>query len=137
MKYRAQGTSPRDRRRDEGMMNPYGVREANNIAEADYDHTAVDYSYKVDLSDERLVRIDRIRLLTEPGFPMYDLSYCWGTLDDGRHVPVDLGRYQFTRRPRGGKGPSLHAQLVDCAKAAGRHAKRLGMLDDSTISILF
>jgi hypothetical protein len=120
--------------------NPYGDREANNIASADYDHTAVDYDYgTVDLSDPELIRIDRIRLLTDPGLPFYDLSYCWGTMKDGRHVRVDLGRYQFAR-PRGAKKGahvSLRGQLVDCAKRAGRHAKRLGMLDDDTISILF
>ena len=123
-------------------MNDYRVREANNIAGADYDHTAVDYSVgNVPLADPDLVRIDRIRLLTDPGLPFYDLSYCWGTLRDGRHVRVDLGRYQFARRPRGtaqkGSHASLRGQLVQCAKDAGRHAKQLGMLDDDTISILF
>lgn len=117
--------------------NPYGVREANNIADAAYTSSDVDYSEgNVPLSDPELVSIDRIRLLTEPGFPLYDLSYCWGTLRDGRHVRVDLGRYQFARA-RGGQGKSLKGQLIECAREAGVNAKALGMLSDSTISILF
>jgi hypothetical protein len=118
-------------------MNDYGVREDNNIADAQYTHEAVDYSEgNVPLSDPRLVRIDRIRLLTDPGCPFYDLSYCWGTLRDGRHVRVDLGRYQFARS-RGGQGKSLKGQLVECAREAKRHAHGLHMLDADVISILF
>lgn len=114
----------------------YGVREDNNIADAAYDSSALAPGVTVDLSDPDLVRIDRIRLLTERGFPAFDLSYCYGTLRDGRHVRVDLGRYQFARA-RGGQGKSLKAQLVDCARAAGRHAHGLHMLDADVISILW
>lgn len=108
----------------------YGVEEQNNIADAAYNHTAVDYSEQVRLGDERLVRIDRIRLLTEPGYPMFDLSYCYGTLTDGRHVRVDLGAHQFPRK-------GLKPALVECARKAKVHAHGLHMLDADVISILF
>lgn len=112
----------------------YGVNETNNIAFAAYDHTAIDHSEgTVWLGDDRLVRIDRIRLLTDPGCPVYDISYCYGTLRDGRHVRVDLGTHQI---PRARKGASLKYQLIQLARAAGVNAKTLGMLDDSTISLL-
>lgn len=114
-------------------MNDYGVREDNNIADAAYDHTALAHGVTVDLSDPDLVRVDRIRLLTERGCPFFDLSYCYGTLRDGRHVRVDLGRYQFARA----RGKSIKSQLVDCARAAGRHAHGLHMLDADVISILW
>src|SRR4051794_9789858 len=106
----------------------YGVREDNNIADAAYTAKDVDYSEgNVPLSDPDLVRVDRIRLLTDRDCPFYDLSYCWGTLRDGRHVRVDLGKSQFARS-RGGQGKSIKQQLVECARAAGRHAHGLHML---------
>lgn len=108
----------------------YGVNETNNIAFAAYDHTSVDYTEgDVPLSDRDLVKIDRIRLLTDPGLPFYDVSYVYGTLRDGRHVRVDLGSHQLPRK-------GLKGELIRLAKQANRYAKGLGMLDDSTISIL-
>ena len=108
----------------------YGVREDNNLADAAYTHSSVDFSEEVDLADSRLVSVDRIRFLTERDYPMMDLSYCYGTLKDGRHVRVDLGRWQFGKR-------TYKSELIAEAKAAGRFAKGLGMLDANTISILW
>lgn len=108
----------------------YGVREDNNLADAAYNHSEVDYSEQVTLDDARLVSIDRIRFLTDPGFQLLDLSYCYGTLQDGRHVRVDLNRWQFGRR-------TYKSELIAEAKAAGRFAKGLGMLDPQVISILW
>jgi hypothetical protein len=110
----------------------YGVREDQPIWMADYDHRQVDYDEGlVHLSDPRLVQVDRIRLLTDPGCPFYDISYVWGTLKDGRHVRVDLGTHQLHKG-----APGLKSQLVDLAREAGVFAKGLGMLDFDTISIL-
>ena len=120
-------------RMDQAMTTAlrYGVQEANNIAFASYDHNSVDYTEgDVPLDDPRLVSVDRIRLLTDRGFPVFDVSYVYGTLRDGRHVRVDLGVYQLPRK-------GLRRELVQIAKAHGVHAKRLGMLDDSTLSILW
>jgi hypothetical protein len=109
----------------------YGVHEDNNIAFAEYDHNSVDYSEgDVPLSDPDLIRIDRIRLLTDRGCPFFDVSYVYGTLRDGRHVRVDLGAWQLPRK-------GLRRELVRLAAEAGRYGKGLGMLDDSTLSILW
>lgn len=117
------------------IARQYGVSEDNPIDLAAYNHESVDYMEgDIPLSDKRLVRIDRIRLLTEPGYPAYDVSYVYGTLRDGRHVRVDLGTYRIAKGAKGGK--SLKAHLVDLAKAAGRHAHGLHMLDADVISIL-
>ena len=105
----------------------YGVSETNNIAFADYDHTAIEDD--VYLDDPRLVRIDRLRLLTEPGYPYYDVSYCYGTLADGRHVRVQLDEHRLSRR-------NIKGDLIAMAKRAGRYAKGLGLLDDNNWSIL-
>lgn len=32
----------------------------------------------VDWTSKRLKKITRLRLLSDPGFPMYDVSYCYG-----------------------------------------------------------
>ena len=108
----------------------YGVREDNPLGDANYTHSSVDFSEEVDLADSRLVSVDRIRFLTERDYPMMDLSYCYGTLQDGRHVRVDLGRWQFGKR-------TYKSELIAEAKAAGRFAKGLGMLEANTISILW
>ena len=109
----------------------YGVREDNPILDAAYTSDEVDYSAgQIALSDPRLGRVDRIRLLTEPGCPFFDLSYAWGTLKDGRHVQVNLGEYSFPRK-------GLKGELIRLAREAGRYAKGLGMLDDHTLSILW
>jgi len=106
----------------------YGVREDRPLSEAAYDHSEVDFSETFDLADRRLVRIDRLRLLTEPECPFMDLSYCYGTLRNGRHVPVDLGVSQFNKR-------TYKSELVEAAKAAGRYGKGMGMFD--ALSILW
>lgn len=104
--------------------------ETNNIADARYTSEDVDYARTTDLSDPRLVRIDRLRLLTDPGFPWYDISYCWGTLDDGTHVPVILPVSQFLKRR------ALKVQLVAMARQSKRFAKGLGLLDEEVLSVL-
>lgn len=106
----------------------YGVNETNNIALAAYDHTAI--TDDIQLGDDRLVKIDRLRLLTERGYPFYDVSYCYGTLRDGSHVRVYLGD---TRLPRKG----TKGYLIQLAKEAGVYAKGLGLLDEGNWSILY
>jgi hypothetical protein len=112
----------------------YGVQEDNPLALAAYTHEAIDYAAgDVPLADQDLVRIDRLRLLGDSdgwAYPYLDVSYCYGTLRDGRHVRVDLGTYRFPKR-------GLKAALVQVAKGAGRYAKGLGLLDDGVISRLY
>lgn len=110
--------------------NPHRLDETNPLELASHTHKTVDFSLgDIDLSDPRLVSINRLRLLTEPGYPNYDISYCYGTLDDGTHVRVDLGVSHLSRR-------NIKGELIQLAKDAGRFAKRLGLLDESNWSIL-
>lgn len=105
----------------------YGVRESNPLWTSEATHENVDYSEgDVPLSDPRLVRIVRLRLLTEAGYPGYDVSYCYGQLSDGRFVRVDLGASFLSRR-------TIKADLIGLAKEAGRFAKGLGLLDDVNV----
>ena len=107
-------------------MAAYGVRESNSIFDAAYTHEHVDYDEgDVRLNDPRLISIDRLRLLTERGYP-----YCYGTLRDGRHVRVYLGD---TRLPR----KNTKGFLIELAREQGVYAKRLGLLDEGNWSILW
>jgi hypothetical protein len=81
----------------------------------------------VDLADKRLVRITRLRLVSDPGFPMWDLSYCYGRLADGTDVSVRLPEHQFPKR-------DLNAALIAMCKGAGRYGKGLGIFDPLVLS---
>jgi hypothetical protein len=65
--------------------------------------------------------VTRLRLLTEPGFPAWDVSYCHGILA-GEPVEVSL---PFTSLPKRGASRAI----VEYAKRDGVHAKSLGILD--------
>jgi hypothetical protein len=108
----------------------YGVLESNPIND-DIRATrdAIDYDNPVWLDDTRLARITRLRLVSDPGFPMWDLSYCYGELKDGTPVYVNLPQHQFSKR-------NLKGDLIAMCKELKVYAKGLGLLDDSVISKL-
>lgn len=68
------------------------------------------------------LRITRLRLVSDPGYPMWDVSYCYGTLD-GYTVKVGL---PFSQLP---KNRMMNA-IIEHAKRAKVYAKRLGILDN-------
>lgn len=71
-------------------------------------NTLTDQPYRVsDLSgkvlsydDPRLMGIVRLRYISDPGFPMWDFSYCWGLDADGDVVRVTppAAVYQIPKR---------------------------------------
>ena len=44
----------------------------------------------VEWNDPKLISIDRVRLLTDKGAPLWDVSYCVGTTTDGKKLSVLL-----------------------------------------------
>jgi hypothetical protein len=101
----------------------YGVYETNPINDdVRAIRDAIDHQAPVDLDDPRLARITRLRLVSDPGFPLWDLSYCYGQLADGTPVRVDLPQHQFRKR-------HLSADLVAMCKSVGVYGKRIGILD--------
>jgi hypothetical protein len=122
------------------------AHEHGSILDAPYTHADLDWdTYRaegdIDITDPRLARVDRIRLLTEAGYPRYDVSYVYGTLRDGRHVRVTLaGHHTLPRTIRSGRLDlmltDVKRALIGIAKETGVYAKGLGMLDDAAISIL-
>lgn len=63
------------------------------------------------------LEITRLRLLSDPGFPLWDVSYCHGILD-GRHVDV---RLPFSQLPKRGFKQALYKE----AKATGKFIRGL------------
>lgn len=107
-------------------MNATAAYAAANETNGLVDHAAyhsIDRRVRVALDDPRLARVTRLRLLTDPGFPNWDLSYCHGILADGTEVTVDLPWFSFSKR----KG--LAREIVTMCKEAGVYAKGIGILD--------
>jgi len=97
----------------------------NGIAYHNSRHEQEDGVATVDWTEPGL-EITRLRLLSDPGFPMWDLSYCHGVLN-GRHVNV---RVPFSQLPKYGKG-GVKAALYKEAKATGKYIK--GLFNLSTL----
>lgn len=70
------------------------------------------------------LRVVRLRLLSDPGFPAWDVSYCHGILcHTQEHVRVELPFSQLNKR-------GIRGQIVAWAKAEGVFARGLGILDN-------
>ena len=111
------------------------ANEVNGLGEFASDYHKVDRTIHVGWDSPKLAKITRLRLLTEPGFPAYDVSYCHGELKDGTPCRVEVPFGQIPRSVRGSKCISLNAFIIKEAKADGVYAKGLGIFD--AISILF
>lgn len=105
----------------------YGVNETNPLWASEVTHETIEEH--VTLGDKRLARITRLRLLTEPGYPYFDISYVYGVLKDGRHCRIDGAPMHLGRK-------TIKRDLIEWAREEGAYAKGLGLLDDSNWSIL-
>lgn len=77
----------------------------------------------VDWTEPQLKTITRLRLLSEPGTPFWDVSYCWGVLKDGTAVRVNLPFDQLSKRQ------TITAQILYWAKKDHVFAKGLGIFE--------
>ena len=68
------------------------------------------------------LKITRFRVVSDPGFPAWDVSYCTGTLADGTKVWVELPFSQIPKR-------SWKTFIVNEAKREGVYAKGLGIFE--------
>jgi len=107
------------------MIQPY-PNETNPLESRH--HSPGTGAITVDWTDRDLSRITRLRLLTEPGYPLYDVSYCWGVLRDGTKVRV---RLPFHRLPR----KNMRGAIIEAAKQDRVYARGLGLFD--ALSILW
>lgn len=99
-------------------VNHYGVYETNPITEADKSHSPTRTVYW----DEPGLYITRFRIISDPGFPFWDVSYCNGTLN-GEDVDVQLPFSQLPKR-------NMVRTIIAYAKRDGVYAKGLGILDN-------
>ena len=98
-----------------------GARETAGLVDGASYHRQREGVREVDWTEPGLY-VTRLRLLSDPGFPVWDVSYCDGEIGD-EMVAVRLPFHQLPKR--GWK----HA-IVEEAIRAGVHAKRLGILEN-------
>jgi hypothetical protein len=73
----------------------YGAQETNGIAPGYHNEPIVG---TLDWTSPDLAKITRLRLLSDPGYPAWDVSYCHGENRRGERVNVGL---PFSQLPRG------------------------------------
>lgn len=104
-----------------GSQHDYTTEEGRAYLDAVHSHPPLHWN------DERLERITILRLLSDPGYPMWDVSYCHGVTKDGDPCPVILPFQQLPKRGRA-------RAIVEHAREDGVYAIGLGVL--SSISTL-
>lgn len=103
----------------------YGVDETNPVGDI-YHYLDQLTDERVALSNPRLVRIERLRLIGwSYEYRAWDVSYCYGRLANGDLVRVDLGDYRLVCNRKQG----YHGELIRLCKQAGRFGKALGIFD--------
>lgn len=96
-------------------MNLYGTQETNPVTQQQM-NAMQSATRTVDWTEPGLY-ITRLRLLSDPGFPAWDVSYCYGEID-GEPVRVDL---PFSQLPK----HKMRAALYREAKATGKFIRGL------------
>src|SRR5262245_32263221 len=103
------------------MVETNNLREVTGMSGDEY-HAQFRNAPSVAWNDPALKQFVRVRLVTDPGFPMYDVSYCYGELWDGTPCVVilpfaQIPKYQFKK------------WLVDQARGDGVYLKGKGFFD--------
>jgi hypothetical protein len=98
----------------------YGARESNGLINGTDYHKEYSGARTVQWTQPGL-RITRLRLLSDPGYPAWDVSYCHGEIGDEK-VRVEL---PFSQLPK----KRMLATIVSHAKRDGVNAKRIGVFD--------
>jgi hypothetical protein len=96
----------------------YGVNETNPISEGDrppHNARTVDWT-------EKGLYITRFRLLSDPGFPYWDVSYCYGRIGT-EQVRVSLPFSQLSKR-------KMKSEIIEAAKKDKVFAVGLGIFDN-------
>ncbi len=81
----------------------------------------------VDWTAPDLERITRLRLISDPGFPVWDVSYCLGILKNGVVVHVQLPFDQLRKK-------NVKKDILTYAVEDKVYAKGLGLFSPITIS---
>lgn len=98
----------------------YGTKEVNGLVDGPAYHAERAAAPSVEWTEPGLI-ITRLRLVSDPGFPLFDVSYCHGTLG-GEAVDVLL---PFSQLPKRG----MKRAIVGYAMKDKLFAKGMGILD--------
>lgn len=110
-------------------VNRPEVGEINGLENAQDYHNNVTYKITKQVPwNTKGLKVTRLRLLSDIGFPYWDVSYCHGILD-GEPVDVIL---PFDALPKKG----MNAEIVRYAIKDNVFAKGLGILDPWAVSKL-
>lgn len=93
----------------------YGVQEVNPLSARDKE--ILEGAKKIVPWDIPGLYITRLRLLSDPGFPFWDVSYCYGELNG---IPVRV-QVPFSQLPK----KNMKTVLYEEAKKTGRFIKGL------------
>jgi hypothetical protein len=74
----------------EGQRLIYGTVEKNGLVNPAEYHKQFSESKRVNWDCKELEKIIRLRLVSDPGYPEWDITYCHGILKDGTNVIVGL-----------------------------------------------
>lgn len=97
------------------------IGESNGLVDGIKYHRERGQVRRVDWSEPHL-RVTRLRLLSDPGFPVWDVSYCHGVLaHTGELVDVEVPFQQLPKR-------GFKAAIVAWARREGVYAHGLGIL---------
>lgn len=105
----------------------YGVNETNPIPDGYLKEVTYKIKRAIDWDSPELKSVIRLRLLSDIGFPVWDVSYCHGVTVDGEYVDVAL---PFSQLPKRG----FKRAIVEYAKKDKIYAHGIGIL--SNISTL-
>lgn len=76
---------------NEKLLNNYGVVEINPLSNPDYHYEEREYIDWSELKNKKGICAERIRFVTDNGFPFFDLSYC--------HIIINNKKYMVTNTP--------------------------------------
>lgn len=105
----------------------YGARETGGLHDGPGYHSEFVGAREVDWTEPGLF-ITRLRMVSDPGFPFWDVTYCHGRIGN---EPVVV-RLPFDQLPKRG----TLAEVVRHAKRDSVFAARLGLLNKNTYSTL-
>lgn len=97
----------------------YGVHETNPMIEGYHNEDIVG---TLCWNDRELKNIERLRMVSDYGFPMWDVTYCYGRNQQGEKVKVALPFSQLNRR-------KWKSEIIEWAKRDNVYAKGLGLFD--------
>ncbi len=120
-----QGSSGKEHRMQRVADNRTRVNETGNIRDLGMEHWLPADARTVNWADPELKEITRVRYISDPGFPFWDLSYCWGLMKDGERVRVQLGQGMYQVPKRNFKG-----HMIEAARRDGVFLKGLGFFDN-------